>query len=117
MYITRDYQGKITGLSLDPTDLSEKADPNDPELKAFLSQANPDMSASNQLRELDSASVRIIEDLVDVLIGRGVILFTDLPEQAQMRLLERKMLRKIVRKEKGLPDEDEGFILSDDKIF
>ena len=117
MYITRDSEGKISGLSLSPTEFSEPADPNDEELRAFLSSANPKLSASDQLEGLDSASVRVIEDLIDVLVDRGTILFTDLPVQAQKRLLERKLLRKIVRKEKGLPDEDSGFLLSDDKIF
>lgn len=117
MYVTRDSEGKISGLSVSPTEHSEAADPNDPELRAFLSSANPELTAADQLQGLDASSVRVIEDLIDVLIDRGTILFTDLPLQAQKRLLERKLLRKIVRKEKGLPDEDSGFLLSDDKIF
>lgn len=114
MYVIRDDSGKITALSTERTINSERADPNDPELKAFLYSANVNFTASHQLEESDSGSVRIIEDLVNVLIERGVILFTDLPIQAQQRLLERKMLRKMARKEKGLPDEDESFILSED---
>ena len=33
------------------------------------------------------------EDLVDLLIGKGVINFTELPEGAQMKLLKRQGLR------------------------
>lgn len=117
MYIIRDPQGRISGLSLEPTETNEVADHNSPELREFLSKANPDQSAAEQMEVLDVASVRIIEDLVDVLIDKGAILFTDLPEQAQKRLLERKMLRRMVRKEKGLPVEEESFLLSDDQIF
>ena len=37
---------------------------------------------------------RVIEDLIDVLIEKKVFMFTDLPEGAQQKLLERRGLRK-----------------------
>lgn len=117
MYVIKDEAGKVVGLSLSKTVGAELADTQDPELRAFLELADPSLSASAQLQALDSASIRILEDLIDVLVDRGTLIFTDLPEAAQQRLLERKMLRKMVRREKGLPDADDEFILSDDKIF
>ena len=117
MYAKKDVQGKVIGLSLEMTEGAEIANPDDPAVKAFLTTANPDMKAGTQLRSSDSDSVRIIEDLVDTLIERSVIRFTDLPSAAQERLLERKMLRRMMRKEEGLPDEDGEDILSDDRIF
>jgi hypothetical protein len=117
MYVIKDESGKITGLSLTKTVGAEPADPQDPSLRAFLELADPSLSASSQLEALDGASIRILEDLIDVLVDRGTLIFTDLPEAAQQRLLERKMLRKMVRKEKGLPEPEDEFILSDDKIF
>ena len=117
MYVKKDSNGEVIAISLEPSDGSTIADTSDPAVKAFLTKANPDISAGAQLRSSDADSVRIIEDLVDTLIGRGVIRFTDLPNPAQERLLERKLLRKIMRKEEGLPDEDEQTILSDDQIF
>lgn len=117
MYVIKDESGNITGLSLTKTIGAETADPQDPALRQFLELADPSLSASRQLEALDSTSVRIVEDLIDVLIDRGTLLFTDLPEAAQQRLLERKMLRRMVRQERGLPDTDDEFLLSDDKIF
>lgn len=117
MYVIKDETGKVTGLSLSKTLGAEVADPQDPALRAFLELADPSLSASAQLQALDGASIRILEDLIDVLVDRGTLIFTDLPEAAQQRLLERKMLRKLVRSEKGLPEPDDEFILSDDKIF
>ena len=38
--------------------------------------------------------VRVIEDLVDVLIGKNVFNFTDLPRIAQKKLLNRRQLRR-----------------------
>ncbi|HSG02129.1 MAG TPA: hypothetical protein VLA39_00225 [Marinobacterium sp.] len=117
MYVIKDQNGKVTGLSLTNTIGAEPADPQDPSLREFLERADPSLSASNQLQALDGASIRILEDLIDVLVDRGTLIFTDLPEAAQQRLLERKLLRKMVRREKGLPEPDDEFLLSDDKIF
>jgi len=48
---------------------------------------------SNALSQSDTSLVRVLEDLIDVLINRGVIQFTDLPEAAQAKLLERRETR------------------------
>ncbi|MBY0266684.1 MAG: hypothetical protein K2W84_09755 [Burkholderiales bacterium] len=42
---------------------------------------------------MDARLVRVLEDLVDTLIERNVIRLTDLPEDAQQKLLERKRFR------------------------
>jgi hypothetical protein len=47
----------------------------------------------NALRQTDTSLVRVLEDLIDVLITRGVIQFTDLPEPAPAKLLERRETR------------------------
>jgi len=117
MYAQKDTHGRVIGLSLEAREGSEPANPDDPAVRAFLTTANPDIKAGTQLRSSDSDSVRIIEDLVDTLIERSIIRFTDLPAAAQERLLERKMLRRMMRKEEGLPDDDSEEILSDDRIF
>lgn len=38
--------------------------------------------------------MRVLEDVINVLMDKGVISFTDLPEPAQQKLLERQSLRK-----------------------
>ncbi len=48
---------------------------------------------ANALSQTDTSLVRVLEDLIDVLINRGVIQFTDLPEAAQAKLLERRQTR------------------------
>ena len=45
------------------------------------------------LSQTDTSLVRVLEDLIDVLITRGVIQFTDLPEAAKAKLLERRETR------------------------
>lgn len=48
---------------------------------------------SDSLSQTDIGLARVLEDLIDVLITRGVIQFTDLPEAAQAKLLERRQTR------------------------
>lgn len=40
----------------------------------------------NRLRDSDLELVRVLEDLVGILVGRGLILYTDLPEAARRKL-------------------------------
>lgn len=48
---------------------------------------------ANALSQTDTGLARVLEDLIDVLITRGVIQFTDLPDAAQSKLLERRQTR------------------------
>jgi len=41
----------------------------------------------------DPELARVTEDLIGVLVKKGVILFTDLPDAVQNKLLEREALR------------------------
>lgn len=51
------------------------------------------MSNPKPLSESDADMARIVEDLIDVLMNRGLIQFTDLPEAAQSKLLARRQSR------------------------
>jgi hypothetical protein len=80
VFIIRDSSGNISGLSANAGDGAIAASIDDPDVQAFL-------------RNLDIDLVRVLEDVVDLLVGRGVFRFTDLPESAQQKLLFRKSLR------------------------
>ena len=69
-------------------------------------------AAPHSLQETDTSLVRVLEDLIDVLITRGVIQFTDLPEAAQAKLMERRQTRASLGKRLNLlPEEgDRGLI-------
>lgn len=49
------------------------------------------------LSDSDTAIARVLEDLIDVLITRGVIQFTDLPPAAQEKLLSRRQTRAMLQ--------------------
>lgn len=64
------------------------------------------------LSQSDTELARVLEDLIDVLIGKGLLQFTDLPEAAQKKLLNRRTTRgKLSHSLELLPGEDEHGIL------
>ncbi len=60
------------------------------EVRQFLVD---DTDHASLLSQTDVGLARVLEDLIDVLITRGLIQFTDLPQAAQAKLLERRQSR------------------------
>lgn len=94
MYVRRDGSGRITAASLEAEGaINERIDDGSAELLAFGQGAGSEAT----LTASDLRLVRVLEDIVDLLIERDVIRFTDLPEQAQQKLMERRSLRASLR--------------------
>lgn len=92
-YVARNAHGQICAVYDAPRDDAREAlDPSHPDLRTFVGL--PDRPAAGRLHESDLALVRVIEDLVDLLVDKGVILFTELPAPAQEKLLDRGRLRR-----------------------
>ena len=92
-YVARNAQGRIMGVYDRPTPAAkELLRPDNPELRNFLKGAGA-RQAREKLLESDIEMARITEDLIDVLIAKNVINFTDFPEQAQRKLIARRRLR------------------------
>jgi hypothetical protein len=49
----------------------------------------------SELDQLDRNFVRVIEDTIELLIAKDLILFTDLPPKVQEKLLRRKEVRQL----------------------
>lgn len=64
---------------------------SDPEYIAFLEM---ELQRQDPFRESDIHLARVLEDLISLLIDKQVIRFTDFPEAAQKRLLDRQQMRK-----------------------
>ena len=96
-YVSRDGMGRITGL-FDHAEVgvSEQVKPDDPELARFL--ADQGLSSPESIRQLLSESdlrmVRLVDDLIDLLIEKAVIKFTDLPAAAGEKYLHRQIARR-----------------------
>jgi hypothetical protein len=81
-------------------------------LPSFPPSALPAGQAEELLSQSDTGIVRVLEDLINELINRGVIKFTDLPVPAQNKLLSRQQTRSQLKNALGLlPADDEGGLL------
>lgn len=93
-YVTRDENGSIIGISDRPTGQGqEKLSPDHPDVVAYLQEASPSMML-DELSRSDLEMARIVEDLIDVLVSKNILNFTDLPLAAQRKLVGRQKLRR-----------------------
>lgn len=95
-FVKRDSSGRVVAVSEQETaDIRDWIDADDPALEAYARALAPRPSAQTRqaLEHSDLGLIRVIEDLVDTLLAKDVIRFTDLPVAAQKRLLERRNLR------------------------
>nr|WP_163503504.1 tryptophan synthase subunit beta like protein [Halomonas socia] len=106
MYIKRNDAGDIEQVSRVMT--SECREPlasDSPELATFLNAAA--RQENNELRQSDLEFVRVLEDVIEVLMNKGVISFTDLPDAARDKLMARQNLRRRVN-DVGLMDDSDS---------
>ena len=68
----------------------------DPEVTAFLEAAKQQLSSS------DSETIRVLEDLIELLIRKKLIMLTDLPDAARKKLAERQRMRNELNAFQGL---------------
>lgn len=91
-YVMRDNQGNIFRIHQDgPVHGSEFLPPDNPELVGFLYSG--ESAAKAELAALDLSFIRVIEDVIDILVQRNVILFTELPPPVQEKLNRRRKVR------------------------
>ncbi|THF54993.1 hypothetical protein [Pseudothauera rhizosphaerae] len=106
IYIKRDEEAHITAASLKSEGPEwEKMTGHEPEVVLFCQG----LVSGEKLAISDLALVRVLEDVIDLLIERGVIRFTDLPEPAQEKLSARRSARASIR-QLNLLDEDDKLV-------
>ncbi|PCI38301.1 MAG: hypothetical protein COB46_11645 [Rhodospirillaceae bacterium] len=93
-FVMRNAEGHIIAVLSESVEGAEEVSASDSELQRFLSQESPEQRAQKELMESDLGLIRVIEDLIDVLIERGAMMFTDFPEPVQRKLLARRGMRK-----------------------
>lgn len=109
MFVKRNAAGHIIALSKQPAEgFSEYVSDHTGELAEFARVMQPTVlaQAREQLQSTDTDLVRVLEDVIDLLTVKGVIQFTDLPEAAQNKLLNRKKIRLDARNLNLLDDND-----------
>lgn len=108
-YVKRDHEGNIIALtSVKDSDDDEYLPTTSPDVVTFLGMDPDQDEALRALRESDSELARVAEDLIQVLIEKQVILFTDLPDAVQQKLVSRQKLRSLLNQENPslLSDDD-----------
>lgn len=94
-YVQRDASGKIISLTSEAGASGEKLPAEHPEILQFLSQNSPgtsDMSMAFLLEDLKM--IRAIEDVIDLLISKNVIIFSELPTAVQQKILKKRGYRE-----------------------
>lgn len=106
LYIERNQEGEIVALrQVQTTQANEQASLLDEEVIKFLGKAG-EMDALSQLLLLsDTSIIRVLEDLIDLLIRKNVILLTELPMEAQEKIRERKRVRNKMGEEDLMVDD------------
>ncbi len=95
LFIERNENGTIIAIhNENPAGKFTRASLSEPEVLQFLQQTDPHSELmSNALEQSDTDLVRVMEDLIQLLIDRNIINFTDLPTAAQKKIRHRQILR------------------------
>lgn len=96
-YVTRNKNGEIQAIHATPPPRT-KAEWIAPEqlddVINFLNASNNAEQSYTFMRTSDMELVRVLDDLIDLLCAKHIIVFTELPETAQHKLAMRKRMRK-----------------------
>lgn len=107
VYVERDEQGTIINLGLVAAENYEYICLSSPELVSFIQNApNREELTRVVLDQLDLDMVRVIEDLIDILIERNLMIFTDLPPAVQNKLLFKRKIRNLNKEEHSFQEEE-----------
>jgi len=91
LYVARNAQGQIVEMHPMPLgDAKEALEADNPEVLQFIHER----WRASELATLDRDFVRVIEDTIELLIAKDLILFTDLPPMVQQKLLRRREVRQ-----------------------
>lgn len=106
-YVLRSDDGQITAVSQELVgDLDWE--PVAADSKEYLVYLDEALTKEDRFRESDIQLARVLEDLISLLIDRDFIRFTDFPDAAQKKLIERQGFRS-GNKNLNLLDDDDGY--------
>jgi hypothetical protein len=98
-FVRRDENGNITALFEQAKDQeTESLAVDHPDVTAYLEQMRRIAAAKDLLSSSDAETVRVIEDLIEVLVDRRLIMLTDLPLPAQQKIINRQSTRQTLNR-------------------
>ena len=94
-YVQRSNDGSILALLDVPSpEALEHLDPDDPEVLSHLARSVQAEGLKSDLQASDADMARVVEDLIALLIAKGVIDPVELPKAARDKLERRRTLRQ-----------------------
>ncbi|GGK02881.1 tryptophan synthase subunit beta [Pseudomonas matsuisoli] len=93
-YVERDSAGHLARVEALPFDGMTEILASDSQEVATWQASRSAESSLEKLKSSDLEMVRVLEDLIQTLISKGVIMITDLPPAAQTKLLNRRQARE-----------------------
>ncbi len=98
-YVQRNPSGVIVSLTVLPVSKEDQfLKPDDPEVIKFLShpEIGGDLRTQSEfeLFAADLKMIRVVEDLIDLLTQKGIIMFSELPAPVQEKILCKKSARE-----------------------
>jgi len=108
-YVKRNNEGTITAVSqIDDDGFNEELSANNSELNAFVQNMG---GQSADLQNTDLDFIRVVEDVIELLMAKNLILFTELPDSAQSKMMDRQKLRSALTSQLDLLEDDDNLIL------
>lgn len=108
-YIKRNTQGEIVAVSVEALEgFTEVTDVDLEEAAAFTEAAVG--SERHSFEQTDLEFVRVLEDLIELMMSKNLIQFTELPEASQTKMLARQKLRRKLKSHLDLLGNDDFLI-------
>lgn len=106
LYVKRNPKGEIIAVQRDADSPGmEFKQSVDDEILKFLGRDEVNGVIFHTLALTDAKVIRILEDLIELLVKKNIIMFTELPEAAQVNLRERQQIRQKIGKESIIVDD------------
>ncbi len=107
LYVKRDAWGNLQQVEAAPFEgMDGELLADSQEAEAWYANQSAEISLM-QLKKSDLDMIRVLEDLITVLIRKGVVRITDLPEAAQGKLVGRSKARDVLGGLHRLINDDE----------
>ena len=103
IYVKRDATGQVTAISKEPIEGFELTDESAAsEIEEMLAS-----SSDSLFQNSDLEFIRVLDDVIDLLISKNLVLFTELPEVVQEKYTQRTQMRERRRDSLNLLEDEE----------
>lgn len=103
IYVKRDPTGRVVAVSQEPMEGFEPTN----EISAAETNELLRSATDSHFQSSDLEFIRVLDDVIDLLISKNIILFTELPEVVQVKYTQRTQMRERRRESLNLLEDEE----------